>query len=160
MNRSTSWTCIIGLRLSTTVHPAIKCFVCHRWWARHWLCDGCCWRTREPSRFCRVFILHQSTHGAGNCAPYDTLVCYWCHYISSFLLLIFPMKLRSFHCVFPSGRVNVNSINVFLCTQKFCSTKPTDSVFFVFVFSVYSMFYHDGVCLSCDSCNKRFTYLL
>jgi len=30
----------------------------------------------------------------------------------------------------------------------------------MFVFSVYSMFYHDGIRLSCVSCNKRFTYLL
>jgi len=28
----------------------------------------------------------------------------------------------------------------------------------MFVLSVYSMFYHDGVCLSCVSCNKTFTY--
>jgi len=31
---------------------------------------------------------------------------------------------------------------------------------FMLVFTVYSMFYHDGICLSCVSCNKRFTYLL
>jgi len=30
----------------------------------------------------------------------------------------------------------------------------------VLCFYVYSMFYHDGVCLSCVSCNKKFTYLL
>jgi len=67
----------------------------------------------------------------------------------------------------PSRTVNINSINVPLCSE-FCLMKLTDCLLltayllavFMSVFSVYSMFHHDGVCISCVSCNTRFTYLL
>jgi len=76
-------------------------------------------------------------------------------------------------CLFPPSLSIMNSINVPLCSE-FCLMKPTDSicctsilllltghllVVFMSMFSVYSMFYHDGVCLSCVSGSKRFTYL-
>jgi len=86
----------------------------------------------------------------------------------------FPWNTASLTVFSASLTVNTNSINVPLCSE-FCLMKPTDSicctsilllltahllVVFMSVFSVYSMFYHDGVCLSWVSCSKRFTHLL
>jgi len=96
-------------------------------------------------------------------------------YISSFLLLhILPQNSTPFTVFSPSRTVNMNSKIVHLYSELFRWSLPTlicctsilllltTHLVFVsmFMFLVYSMFYQDGICLSCVSCNKSFTYLL
>jgi len=87
---------------------------------------------------------------------------------------LFPMTMRSFHCVFSLSHCQYELYKrsfvlrilfaeaywlyllYFYITATYCSFISC----FIFVFSVYSMFDHNGVFLSCVSCNKMFIYLL
>jgi len=82
------------------------------------------------------------------------------HCIHQLLLPVkFPaMKLRSSHCVTPSRSVNMNSINVPLCSE-FCLMKPTDCLLYLYITAPYCseqvLILPTSVCLSVCTKSKK-----